>query len=326
VSLEEQFRLADLRINYAEEYHIENHPWARRPATLIVKARPTSGWVTLAEHGSLAVRRGEHYIHPIIGCHSKCTYCYLLSASSGRLPLRLHVALDELIQEIKACVSEAGRQKTVFCSGELADSLADAPVFPVASFLAERFGRADLGLLELRTKSNRVETLLDVQHNNHTIVAFSISPETHVKKYEAGTASLGERIEAAVTVAQVGYRIAFKFEPVFLDDGWPEAYSMLFSRIATALRGFQIDHISIGCLRWSQQLAHHPIFVRHHSKEVSEGTLIEYRPNRFNGTIKRDQRIPAYRLLRHLARQAGLITPLWWSLEEEDVIEELNST
>jgi len=55
---------------------IDRHQLATRAGTLIIARRPERGWVSVAEHGTLYVRKDEHYIHPIIGCAARCSYCY----------------------------------------------------------------------------------------------------------------------------------------------------------------------------------------------------------------------------------------------------------
>jgi len=312
-----------LPVHFSPEDAISTHVLAERSGTLIAQARPSGGWITPAEHGSLAVRPGEHYIHPAIGCVSRCTYCYLLARPEGRLPLRLHLRIEELISAVEELAGNT-HCELLFCTGELADSLGDAQLWPAAAILARRFSQGDLGILELRTKSDRVETLLPVDHNGQTIVAFSLAPESHIGRYEPVTASLEQRLAAARAVAECGYPVAFKCEPVVTDVGWREAYLAMFERVAASVQPTSIDHVSVGCLRWSQELSEHPMFKKKHGEDVAAGTLIEYRPDKFNGTLEYEQRLAVYLGIRQMINQVGLIAPIWWSLEEPRLLEELN--
>lgn len=317
---------ASIPISREAEGLIDTHEWAGRRGTLIIKERPSVGWITAAEHGSLAVRPNEYYIHPAMGCQSACTYCYLLANPHGRLPLRIHLRLDELISEIEGKVRNRSAETALFCTGELADSLADVELWPAAAILVRRFSAGDLGFLEFRTKSDRIGPLLPLRHNRRTTVAFSIAPERNVHMYEPATASLKNRLHAAAALARVGYPVAFKCEPIIADPGWEEQYSSLFAQVVTIVAPQYVDHLSVGCLRWSQQLATNSIFIRKHQHEVEEGTLIEYRPNKFNGTLERERRLAIYTGIRRMIRQAGLAAPIWWSLEEQDLIAELGSS
>jgi DNA repair photolyase len=325
VRIHREFTAAGMAVAVEAEAGVDEHPWAAHGPTLVVKARPAGGWLAAAEHGSLAVRPHEFYLHPVIGCASACTYCYLQAHPLGRRPLRLHVRIDELIAAIERQAARLLAQAAVplFCTGELADSLADASVFPVGAALARRFARGDIGTLELRTKSDLVEPLLDVVHRGRTTVGFSVAPQVYVARYEPMTAALDRRLAAAAAVARAGYPVALKCEPLVLEPGWEAAYADMFRRAADALPPAGIDHVSVGCLRWGGRLADHPTFGRRHGAEVAAGTLIEYRPGRHNGTLPRDRRLAAYRRVRTLLRQAGLTAPIWWSLEEADVIGEL---
>jgi DNA repair photolyase len=311
-----------LPVHFVPEAAINTDVLAQRGGTLIAQARPSIGWITPADHGSLAVRPGEHYIHPAIGCLSKCSYCYLLARPEGRLPLRLHLRIEELISAIEELACDA-HSELLFCTGELADSLGDAQLWPAAAILARRFSQKDLGFLELRTKSDQVETLIPVHHNGRTTVAFSLAPESHISRYEPVTASLDQRLAAAKAVAECGYPVAFKCEPVIADVGWEEAYLAMFAQVVASVQSTSIDHVSVGCLRWSQELSQHPVFKKKHGEDVAAGTLIKYRPDKFNGTLEYEQRLAIYVKIRQMMNQVGLTAPIWWSLEEPRLLEEL---
>jgi spore photoproduct lyase len=299
---------------------------SRAGGTLLLLPRPRSGWITRAEHGVLAVRPGENYIHPVMGCMASCTYCYLQARGEGRRPLRFHVCVDELLQELATRRGAGDDYETLYCTGELADSLLDAHLFPVGAALAQRFAIGDIGRLELRTKSAEVDALLTVHHRGRTTVAFSLSPQAQIDRYEPGTASLRDRIQAARILSRSNYPVAFKFEPILLREGWEDAYLELFLAVRRALAPRGPEHVSVGLLRWSPELKHSAAFKRNHGTDMADGTWISHRADRANGTIARFLRIRAYRKVKEMLCQAGIECPVWWSLEEADVIAELVAT
>lgn len=322
-SVMDRFTRADVPIRRVSEGSIKTDQWSRLAGTLIVLSRPAQGWITPAQHGTLAVRSFESYLHPITGCQAACTYCYLQARAGGRRPLRFHVRVDELLEEVDAYARSHHGSNSLFCTGELADSLLDAELFPVGAILATRFAVGDLGRLELRTKASNIESLLNIKHDGRTTVAFSLSPANYIRRYEPGTASLEDRIQAACALSRAGYSLAFNFEPLILRDGWELAYNDLFVSIARALPPSCLDHVSVGCLRWSQQLAKSGAFKRHHHRDLVNGEWIEYRPNKLNGTVAKPLRLLAYDRVREMLHDAGIRCTIWWSLEEPDVVSQL---
>ena len=322
-TLIERFRDSELPIEVvADDEAALRNPAALRKGTLLILHTPEMGWLRKADHGILANRPREWYLNPIVGCVYGCTYCYLLASPHGRRPLRFHVAVDHLINAIDRRIVRDGPD-LLFSTGELADSLADARLFPIGAILAEAFACGNRGRLELRTKSANVEKLLTVNHGEYTTVAFSISPQEHVDDFEPGTASLLERVEAARRCQEAGYPVAFKFEPLILTPDWKQHYAEVLSLIARSVEPTAIDHVSVGCLRWSEELAQHRVFTRHHAASLADGMLIEYRPGVFNGTLNRADRLAAYEWMRQSMREIGVRGRIWWSLEEPDVVEEM---
>jgi hypothetical protein len=227
-----------------------------------------------------------------------------------------------MVNAIDQCVEHHGHN-LLFSTGELADSLADAPLYPIGAILASTFAHGQRGQLELRTKSANVEQLLAVNHGGNTTVAFTISPQEHINAFEPGTASLEQRVEAARRCLKAGYRVAFKLEPLILATGWQDQYATTLSLVSHYTGLTDIDHVSVGCLRWSEQLGQQRAFVRQYQESMSKGTLIEYRPGVFNGTLNRADRLAAYEWIRLRLRGNGLRGRIWWSLEETDLVEEL---
>ena len=152
-----------------------------------------------------------------------------------------------------------GSHHPLFCTGELADSLAELDLYPVAAILVEYFSKRKDARLELRTKSDNVDKLLGIDHKQNTTVAFSISPQEHVYKYEPGTASLEQQLVARRKCQDAGYPVALKIEPLIIIQGWQRNYQETIEAVTSRLIVSAIDHVSIGCLRWSEGLAAVPM-------------------------------------------------------------------
>ena len=325
LNVERIFAKASLPVQeVADDEALSQHPQAGSPGTLQVLLIPPMGWVTRAELGILATRAREYYLNPVSGCRFGCTYCYLLAMPQGRRPLRLYIEVDDLLRSIDRHLEGMSKSSPgLFCTGELADSLTELDLFPIAAVLTEYFGRLGHARLELRTKSDNVSGLLALDHRGNTTVAFSISPQQHVADHEPGTASLSQRVEAGRKCQEAGYPVALKFEPLILTKDWQKLYEEALGMIASGLDVGALNHVSIGCLRWSKQLAEVPAFAKRYDSITSSGTWIEYQPGAFNGTVCWKDRVDAYDWMRKLLRRHGLVAPIWWSLEEPELINEM---
>ena len=293
----------------------------------MVLSRPLKGWLSKAEHGTLGVRPNEYYIDPIVGCRAGCTYCYLQGSTIAQSPMCFHVDLRDLSREIERLVARLdSRDSVLLCTGESADSLAEVSLFPVGRILVHLV--ASLGesvRLELRTKSDAVRMLPQTGHGGRTTVSFSISPSPHVARYEPGTISLSERLLAARWCQDHQYPLGLNCEPLLLTENWQEYWTQTLVEIVDTIRPGQIDHISIGCLRWNTALGALPRFRAHHGGLMEHPANIEYRPGQWNQTAPLHARLAAYRWLRMALRDCGIRAPLRWSMEETAVIEQMDT-
>lgn len=292
---------------------------------LICGYLPPRGWVERAEHGTLAVRSHEYYLNPIIGCRARCTYCFL-QASSLRMPLRVYVGVSSLFAEIRVLLASLPRSvDPLLCTGEYADSLADSNIYPVGALLVEEVARRSRGVLELRTKSSAVDSLIGLDHRNRTVVAFSLSPQEAVTAYEGGTASTADRLAAARRCQNDGYRVALKLEPLHLGSAWRERYRQLISQTVEILDPSGIAHVSVGSLRAGSTLRHRSAFRRHHGDALRHGETVAYRAFASNTMPPRSDRLGAYRYIKELLLEEGVSSPIWWSMETPETIVALNS-
>ena len=109
-------------------------------------------------------------------------------------------------------------------------------------------------MLELKTKSNHVEHLLELPHGGKTVISWSVNPQAIIKKEELKTATLDERLKAARMASDAGYKVAFHFDPMIDYPDWQKGYQGLVEQIFDNISPDRIAWISLGTLRYISSL------------------------------------------------------------------------
>jgi spore photoproduct lyase len=85
--------------------------------------------------------------------------------------------------------------------------------------------------LELKTKSDCVEDLLGLNPKGRVVVSWSMNPQKVIDADEHLTVSLEQRLAAAKSCQEAGYRLAFHFDPMIEYRGWEEDYRAMVERL-----------------------------------------------------------------------------------------------
>ncbi|QQR81785.1 MAG: hypothetical protein IPJ69_06745 [Deltaproteobacteria bacterium] len=189
----------------------------------------------------------------VSNCHLECTYCILQSYLENNPILTIYTNIDEILESLSSQIKTLPLPFMIG-TGRIADSLALEPVTGYAKKLISFFAHQDGPMLELKTKSDFIDGLLDVDHCGKTIISWSLSPEFLVKREEVKTATLEERLAAMKKVAQAGYKVGIHMDPVIIHHGgrgkgWKENYAQLIDRIFQTVSADQIHWMSVGTLR-----------------------------------------------------------------------------
>ncbi|MEN8210825.1 MAG: spore photoproduct lyase family protein, partial [Thermodesulfobacteriota bacterium] len=121
-------------------------------------------------------------------------------------------------------------------------------------FLVEKFAEQNNSLLELKTKTTNIESLLNIDHNGKTVIAWSLNTPDVISSEERGTASLISRLKAAKRVEAKGYKLAFHFDPMVIYYGCKEQYKKVIHKIFEYVHPENIVWISIGSFRFMPKL------------------------------------------------------------------------
>ena len=182
-------------------------------------------------------------------CPMDCSYCYLQDYLADNSALKVFSNLSDLIDETDRTLM---RHRGVFFrigTGEITDSLALEPYTGTVRELVPYFANQPNVLLELKTKSDRVESLLDLDPKGRVVVAWSINPQPVIERDEHGTASLGARLAAARRCQAAGYRLGFHFDPMIEYRGWEADYQAMLEETFATIDWRGLSWLSLGVLR-----------------------------------------------------------------------------
>ncbi|MBW2086357.1 MAG: DNA photolyase, partial [Deltaproteobacteria bacterium] len=161
---------------------------------------------------------GLMIIHLGLGCNLNCTYCILQSYLDTQA-LVVFSNFDQGLRELERVLSSDGPRPRRFCTGEFTDSLLLEDLTGLGARLVTLFaGHKDV-LLELKTKTDNVDSLCGLNHGGRSIVSFSVNAPAVAASEESGAVPLKRRITAAKRMVEEGYRVGFHFDPLIRHAG-----------------------------------------------------------------------------------------------------------
>ncbi|HRK60989.1 MAG TPA: hypothetical protein PLY88_00385 [Candidatus Omnitrophota bacterium] len=195
-----------------------------------------------------------HSLHLQEGCDMECSYCILQSYLTNPL-LMIYANIDEILENLQAFLNRHPKKFFRIGTGHLSDSLSLDHITHTSKTLIPFFAKQKNSVLELKTKSNNIDNLLELDPNGKVIVSWSINASPIQKEEEHKCASIEERLAAASKIAATdGYRVGFHFDPMIDFEDWEEEYEATVKKIAAAVPAHKIAWISIGSLRMMPDL------------------------------------------------------------------------
>lgn len=194
-----------------------------------------------------------HVLRSVHNCPFECSYCFLQNYLTDG-STKIVDDMDTLIQEVENKISaEPGR---LFRIGtwELGDSLALEKESGQAAKLIHFFSGLKNAVLELKTKSDCVDSLLSLDHRGKTVISWSLNAASVIKNDEQRTAPLEHRLSAMQRVFRAGYPVGLHFDPMIFHEGWQEGYASLVQRVFETVPPERTAWISIGSLRFNPEM------------------------------------------------------------------------
>ena len=193
------------------------------------------------------------------GCPFDCSWCYLKGTfrfrPEGIKPVikdyaKIELHVREFLNVETSASGETSLPPEILNSGEIADSLMwENGYKPFSKLIIPLFESQKKHKVLFLTKSTNIKNLLDIEPHNQAIISFSLNADKVAKKWEKKAPSVARRIEAASKVAQAGYEVRVRIDPMVPIYGWQEGYKELIDQI---FGKFVPERITLGSLRGLQ--------------------------------------------------------------------------
>ncbi|WP_025683346.1 spore photoproduct lyase [Paenibacillus maysiensis] len=212
--------------NLPGETEVEKYRMAKK--TLVVGIRKT---LTFDQSKPSA----EYAIPISTGCMGHCHYCYLQTTLGAKPYIRVYVNTDDILSAAKGYIEERAPEITRFEAACTSDPVGLEHITGSLGELIRFMADEEWGRLRFVTKYHHVDPLLDIKHNGHTRIRFSINSDYVIKQFEPATSRFEERIEAAGKIARASYPLGFIIAPIIWYDGWEEGYGELLRKLSETL-------------------------------------------------------------------------------------------
>ena len=177
-------------------------------------------------------------------CPYDCQYCYLAGTPGVKFSptVKIFVNIGEILDQIAGTASKLF-EPTAFYLGKLQDGLALEPLTGYSRTLIAFFAQQKYARLTLLTKSANVDNLLDLDHQGHTILSWSLNPTEICDAFESNLPLPNERIVAMRKCADAGYPLRAVIMPIIPVEGWQKIYADFLENL---LGSVPLDRITLG--------------------------------------------------------------------------------
>jgi len=196
---------------------------------------------------------GYQILNVGINCPLDCSYCFLQSYMN-QPSLRIYTNLEQELEMIGEQIDREEEKVFRIGTGEFTDSLALDDLTGWTEFLLPFFSRRKNCILELKTKTSCVRSLVESRFRQGIVVAWSLNTPYVIEQEEYRTAPLEERILAARECQKEGFLVAFHFDPLIFSCKWQEGLDEAVELLENYIDPKSVIWISLGSFRYMPSL------------------------------------------------------------------------
>ncbi len=194
-----------------------------------------------------------HVLRSVHNCPYECSYCFLQNYLTDG-SIKVVDDTDAIMNEVKEKISGEPRRLFRIGTWELGDSLALEKETGQAAKLVREFTVLKNAVLELKTKSDCVDSILPLDHRGKTVVSWSLNTDYMIRTEEHRTASLEYRLDAMHRIFRADYLVGLHFDPMIFYEGWEKGYEALVRQVFESVKQENVAWISIGSLRFNPEM------------------------------------------------------------------------
>lgn len=190
----------------------------------------------------------NYYFSHMLNCIYDCRYCFLQGMYQSAHYV-VFVNYEDFIDAITDKIRDAGNAPIHFFSGYDCDSLALDPVTGFVEAFLPVFRAYPGALLELRTKSTQIRSLLAQEPIPNCIIAYSFTPAEIASAIEYKTPPVSKRLQALQRLQAHGWQIGLRIDPLIYQEGVKEQYEKLFEQVFQCVDTGLLHSVSLGSFR-----------------------------------------------------------------------------
>ncbi|MFN8371169.1 MAG: hypothetical protein U0T83_11175 [Bacteriovoracaceae bacterium] len=204
-------------------------------------------------------------------CGFDCSYCSIQTFEKGNEVI-FEENFDQKLKNLKATFDS---NKTYHIgTGQASDSLMWGNKNGILDNLITFCNDNPNVILELKTKSNNIHHLLNVEIPKNMICTWSLNTDTIISNEEHFTVNLEQRLAAARKIADKNRLVGFHFHPIVYYNNWEKDYGEIFTKVLTMFKPEEVALISIGTLTFTKKTLNE-IKSREFKTKISQMPLVE---------------------------------------------------
>ena len=193
-----------------------------------------------------------YYNTPMLNCLYNCSYCFLqgMYSSANIVVFVNEIDMQDAVKN--EIVKRVHKEQPLMLSISYnTDLMAFENILPITKNWIQ-FAKLNLDLnLEIRTKSGLYHSIKYIESSDQIVLAWTLSPDKVVRKYELNTPPLSKRISAIKLALKDGWKVRLCFDPILYYNNWENDYLELFNKVKSSLNLDQVLDITVGTFRMS---------------------------------------------------------------------------
>lgn len=227
-----------------------------------------------------------YYTSFLLNCIFDCEYCYL----QGMYQSANLVAFVNTEDFKSAILDVVNREPVLLAASYDTDLIGFHNIIPYMDYFYDFFKDQPKLFVEVRTKSGNQSFYRNHQPLDNLIIAFTLTPDEVIGKYERGTPPLSARIKAIQAAITNGFNVRICLDPIFINEDFDSIYKPFYNNIFTQITPEGIVDVGYGFFRMSKEFFKKIQRQRGSSQLFSEnyqirGNVVSY-PQELQGEIQ----------------------------------------